>query len=210
MIILPSTGRPDRLWDTVDSYRRYTVGAYKGVIVIEQPEDIDKNMELPPFWEVITNPTCGGRVVQIFNWVLNEWPDSEFYQILADDVIIETQGWDELLEKARADIAFGDDGIDRWDSHGVARLPTHPRIAGDVAREWGFVAPPVLKHFCADEFWKDMGAVFVPEVKMPHHTVVNGVGHRDGTYKNRPSSAIDKESYERFKNSGVYANLLAV
>ncbi len=205
MIILPSTGRRagvERLFESMGP----TTGT--GVLIHEEKDSEEyKKIKMPPAWERAVNPT-GGKIGAIFNCVFERTPYEAVFQILADDVVIETPGWSRILREAamKKGIAYGDDGIDRMKTHGIDRLATHPCIAGWKAREMGWLAAPWLKHFYIDQVWQDLGAEYIDEVKMPHLHWAVGLSEKDETYKNRPSSQEDKEAYEQ--NRHLYADIL--
>lgn len=203
IVLLPTKGRPLSLKRFITRY--HLTACVTPVLLIFDESDIKSGIYdnigwHPACFKVMVVPE-GTRIVKAFNEAFLQNPDKDFYGIMADDVVAETDEWDKKLANACANdkLSYGDEGIDRTETHNTKHFPTHPFIGGDLVRKWGFIAPPVLNHFYADNWWYDAAEQApMPDVKMTHYHFKNGKAEKDDTYKNRPNSEIDKENYLAF------------
>ncbi len=200
MILLPTKWRPKNLQRFIDRYKA-TNATEKVVVITEIDDDSYKDIELPAHW--ISRKYSGGKgACSHFNKIFAEFPDEEYYGIMADDVVPETPEWDKILkENCLPDkIAYGDDGIDHSKNCNSKFFPTHPFIGGDLVRKWGFIVPHWANHFGADQWWFEGGEQVVLEhIALPHYHFSNRKAHYDKTYQTRPSSSDEKVKYIKFR-----------
>ena len=192
MWLIPSRGRPKQL------ARLASVSSQKAVVVLDQ-DDADNYaaVPMPESWQTVILPRCdtGTRLNRIFAM----FPNEEYYGLAADD-IDPPMGWDTIL----AERASARDII--WPEDGIANQCTHPVLGGDLVRAVGYIAPPCLRHFYIDTFWGDI-AKHLPitgllmDININHCHFSTGKSPMDDTYRNRPSSAVDKASYNAFKEA---------
>lgn len=206
MILLPSRGRPNNLLRFAAAYNQ--TGATLPVTVLLDDDDVanydDAWPLLPYSWQIDISPRT--YLVPRLNKFFYERPNEPFYAVLADDVVPETRNWDLILMKACMPdmMSYGKEGIDRMESHGVESMP-HPFIGGDLVRKWGFIAPPVLNHFYADNWWIDASIhAYMPGVKMTHYHYKNKKAPIDRTYQDRPDPNKDRLAYLEFRKENQH------
>jgi len=106
-------------------------------------------------------------ITQIFNEAFKKSSDKDFYMMLNDDIIFETDNWDlKLANKGR--ISYGNDGIQG------KNLCTFPMIDGDIVRALGWLQLPSLNRYCGDVVWRTIGNSlgildYHDDVKITHH-----------------------------------------
>lgn len=212
MIILPTLGRPENIKRFVEAYRS-TFASLPVLVVFDAGDALKAEYEkigLPASFDKIFVP-ARTRCAAIQNLVFEKWPNEEFYAVLADDVVPETEKWDkELAEACRYEgIAWGDDDIQH------KALATHPFIDGDLVRKMGWIAPPGLVHFFVDNVWTHLAAAiggngYLPDVKLTHHHHLNGKAVMDSTYRNATSFDADYVAYRAFMKNDFEALLKRV
>lgn len=197
MIILPTRGRPKSIERFMAAYAN--TGASALVLLVTDHDDpsYDALALHPNFKRKIMPPHRG--IGECFNAVFAEYPNLEYYGVMADDVVPTSPQWDERLRAACLPftIAWGNDGLMG------EKLPTHPHIAGDVARTLGWLACPGVMHCFVDNMWMDIanvlgGGVYLSDVMTPHHHVLSGKAELDDTYLNQPSREKDMTNYAQF------------
>lgn len=199
MIFLPTRGRPDSIRRFMESYRK-TDASEPVLLLVDNDDDSYAALDLHPHFRIMKMPEHGG-ISECFNIAFAAHPQEEAYGIMADDVLPETPHWDRLLKQACLpfSIAWGDDDMPS------IGLPTHPFIAGDVARAIGWLAYPHTKHWFVDNVWKDiadmLGGRQLAHVRTPHLHILNNKAPLDDTYLNQPSRQADENAYNAFKEN---------
>lgn len=208
MILLPTKGRPLSLKRFVTRYE--TTGATLPVLLLTDEADrgVYETVGLPAGFSEMTFP-AGTPIGECFNRAFAAHPDEPYYGITADDVVPETDGWDVTLRDACLPdrVAWGDDGLQGKD------LPTHPFLGGELVRKLGFIAPPGVKHWYADNFWALLAnthglGTYLPDVKTTHRHHLNGLAEFDATYATQPDHEADRQAWARFL-AGEYQEVRA-
>lgn len=195
MLILPTIYRPESVERFIKAYRD-TDGTLPVHVVLDQNNVAAyRHIKMPDNFKRVRVPS-GMRLGDIFNLIFKKFPNEEFYGMVADDVVPETCRWDLLLREACLPdkISWGWDGIQN------DRLPVHPFIGGDLVRKLGWWAPPGIKHWYVDNAWKDIAAGlgverYMPEIRMKHVHMTNGLAPRDRTYNSQPDPRADEINY---------------
>lgn len=200
MILLPTRGRPHQLARFIYHYK--LTAATLPVLVILDEDNVKAygDLDLPSHWPFpFINKTIRNLVAGITG-AIEAWPNEDFYGVMADDIIPESNGWDVALAMAagRRCIAWGDDGIQG------PRLPTHPFIGGDLVKAWGWFIPPYTKRGYVDFIWKDFADAlgigrYLPEVKTTHYHWHVGKAERDATYACQPSVKGDIDLWQAYR-----------
>lgn len=105
--------------------------------------------------------------------------------LMGDDCRVRTPQWDQLVLDRMGGapgLVYGRDGIKDQS------LCTHPFISARIILELGFVQPPELNHFYADNFYMDLlgplGMLrYVPELVTEHMHFTVGKSSVDSTYQ---------------------------
>lgn len=202
MILLPTKGRPLSLKRFATHYE-LTGCTLPVLLLIDQNDAYQGTYDnVAHNFDDMTVP-AGTPIGECFNLAFRQYPDEPFYGITADDVVPETPEWDVKLRDACLPdrVSWGDDGIQG------ENLPTHPFLGGDLVRRMGYIAPPGVKHWYADNFWKLLATVngrgsYLPEVKTTHRHPLKGLAETDATYKNQPDHEEDRKAWALFLATG--------
>jgi hypothetical protein len=198
MIILPTLRRPDNLRRFIKAYKA-TGGTLPIHVVFDELNTWQyADIELPPNWKRVSAP-AGTPIGHIFNFMFMRFSKEDYYGMVADDVVPETNIWDVILRDSCMPnkIAWGCDGIQN------EKLPTHPFIGGELIRKLGWWAAPGLHHWFVDNAWKAIAdefkvGVYLPQLKMTHHHFLNGKAQRDRTYDQQPNHQNDAIIFNEF------------
>ena len=169
-VLVPSRGRPgniERLWRAIIATR----AAHPARITLRVRLD-DDDPAVNAYPETHGDAliyTYGPRIRLAASW--NEQAreairaGATHLALWGDDVVPETQGWDEkligMLDRYGPGFAYGRDGI--WDHTydqqvtGHLVLPTACIMSAELAHALGWVSPPGLVHLCVDLAWRDLG-----------------------------------------------------
>lgn len=210
MILLPTRGRPQSLARFINAYR--VTGASLPVQVVIDKDDYEhyaiSGLVFPEHWpQPLINPEIRD-LNAAFNLGFAAHPEAQFYGIMADDIVPESEGWDVRLLGACLEhhIAWGDDGIRQSNALTGPALCTHPFISGRLARAWGWLLSPYTNRHCQDLIWRDFAEAlgvgqFLPEVHTRHYHWQTGQAAFDTTYAIQPSPRIGEEQYKAYKGS---------
>lgn len=152
----PSRGRPELLNDMLRSFRETSSpGTHVAVYIDDDdPRLSEYNLNGDKTWVMHRQ-----NVAQIHNWLVNTYPDYDYYMPINDDVTFMTKGWDNILidviEKKGGGwgIAYPDDTTENWKHN----LPTFGMMSGNIVRTIGHFYPTELKMFYGDNFLLDLG-----------------------------------------------------
>lgn len=197
MIIIPTKGRPKNIERFIETYKE--TGAILPVtLLINYDERVLYDKIILPKNFYIKEFSNKNSAAECVNQFFRENLDFDYYGILADDVIPETDNWDIKMKEACGleKLAWADDGIQG------ENLPTHPFIGGNLLRKIGFTAPPHVRHCYVDNFWKLVAnvlgrGVYLPDIKLTHHHFLRGA-EMDDTYKNQPDHEQDRIAFAQF------------
>lgn len=175
VIVIPTRTRPQRLTKTLESVIQKS-GSSDIVVAIDEDEK-----ELYPRVENIiydVGPAPEPNHIGVnakLNRLANQFKDDYDYLLfVADDVIIQSNKWDNTLIKAISDIKYGISHPSE-SNHDARLLPSNGTCFDlRIVRTLGYLAPPTIKHLYIDNFWKrlgtDLGTLkFVPKVKIDHN-----------------------------------------
>jgi hypothetical protein len=134
---------------------------------------------------------------------------------MGDDHRPRTVGWDAAFLrslKARLPaLVYGNDLFQR------GNLPTQVAMSTEIVEVFRWMAPPVLRHLFADDFWLDLGhgaaaIEYLPGVVIEHMHPAAGKAVMDGGYEtvNAPTShRRDQTAYHRWVDAGGLAACVA-
>lgn len=219
LIITPSRGRPDRLWEMLDAVFA-TAEASTHVAVALDEDDAASYVLLKAaygadrrvLWRQGARRTLAGWTNALAAMCGGGY---RAFASLGDDHVPRTQGWDRLLLDAidrmgGTGIAFGDDGI----MH--ERLPTAPVISANIVHALGWMCEPSLRHMFVDNVWGDLGReagrlAYVPEVVIEHVHWSAGKVAPDQVYaETEAQKEPDRALYEKWKAERMAADAAKV
>lgn len=206
MFSLPTRARPDKLSRFLDAYTCTGATAPVRVRLDQDDPDLDSYHEivLPKNWLKVVRPRLTGGANAAHAEMFAEFPNLDWYGLLADDVVPRTNGWDKaLIEAAGKDkLAFADDGFQG------GNLATHPLIGGDLIRAIGWLCCPSVGHNYADTclhlIAKLAGReVYLPHVKVEHMHPLAGKAKEDATYRYAQDFVADTAKFYKWRGMSL-------
>jgi hypothetical protein len=179
----------------------------------------DNDVELPnysgallerPLWaDYFTVPNeIGGSMVAALNYAaVTTSPYSAVIGFMGDDHRPRTQRWDVKISDELASkeivLAYGNDLLQGHN------LPTAVFMKSFVIEALGWMAPPVLKHMYADNFWYALGAThgmsYMGDVIIEHlHPIANKAKWDDGYRRADSFMGPDQDAWNDFRNGPGY------
>lgn len=142
------------------------------------------------------------RIGEAMQEMFARYPSEPWYGILADDVIPQTQHWDQRLIQAAGSHSISCAN----EVHEKAIRICHPCVGGDLVRLVGCFAIPTVKHFGSDTLWESIHHCCdlnnkLPDVILEHAHFNFGQSQLDQTYEE--SQALrrsDKIAYKAWMN----------
>lgn len=126
--------------------------------------------------------------------------------ILGDDVLPETEGWDEKMISALSElgVVYGSDGLEHL--HGPD-LPTHVIVPTEMYRRLGWIGLPTSRHLFCDNVWRELGKltefIYLPDVKLSHLHRWNKAAPDDQTYReanDKIKREKDRLAFEKWRD----------
>lgn len=193
LVMIGSRSRPDNAVRAFNQLRK--VSAISDFVLTINEDQADLYPEIDGVTtEVVANGLgANGKANAIIH---KYWDKYQTITGIDDDCLVQTQGWDEILQapiqRIGHGISYGNDGIQG------EKLPTKVMISSNIVKALGFFAPPPLFHSFADNFWKRLGRYlnslhYFDDVNMEHLHWLNGKADKDETYES------SQERYERDK-----------
>ena len=205
-ITVPTRGRPHNLKRLAKAAKATCKTNYH---ILARIDDDDKSV-----YPELDNVTYikGPRI--FFTNSLNELAEiamNEGYThiaILGDDVVPETDGWDEKMISALSElgVVYGSDGLEHL--HGPD-LPTHVIVPTEMYRRLGWIGLPASRHLFCDNVWRELGKltefIYLPDVKLTHLHRWNETAPDDRTYQeanDKVKRDLDKAAFENWRDNG--------
>lgn len=150
------------------------------------------------------------RMIPTLNKCANAFAkEYEMIAFFGDDHLIRTN-WESAMYKANQEcggygIFYGDDLLQR------SALATAVCLDSRIVRTLGYIAPPMLTHLFADNFWMDLGAElgtlkYFPDVIFEHiHPHLEKTRLDDMYVESNSFYLEDERKYEQYKKSGEFA-----
>lgn len=150
-IQLPTRSRPDRLKVLYDSWVLQTEGNSELVVGIDEDEkELYGWVFKCPEIKVIITPQ--EDYVAKANFMIKQMQGYEYIYLLADDFVINSKFESTFLAEAVPYCVFYG-----RDSYMNSKLPTAPFMDNEIFRRLGYIAPPTLIHYFADNIWAEWG-----------------------------------------------------
>lgn len=202
LVIVPARGRASRIADTITALLSQSTTS--DIVVAVDSDEAHLYFRHPGVEYNIGSADGMFGMNPKFNAVaVRKMMEYDFISFIADDVVPITQGWDELLIDAIADVPMGisypDDGIQG------SRLPSNGTCFDSrIVRALGFISPAELPHLYCDNCWRDMGngmqsLRYCGNVKVNHKHYSIGKSEWDDTYALANQPSIIRESRAAYK-----------
>jgi hypothetical protein len=209
----PTKNRPDKLKDLLESFDRTKSDGTDIFVYVahNNMENEYKKVLEGRHYMIGDKERC---LVEIVNYVTCElFPNIPYYQCLNDDHYIHTKEFDNILiDKIETEgkgwgTAFGRSLVNEknWE---LFRHPSAEITSGNIPRTLGYYCTPLLQHYNADYFHRDIGEginrIFrVMEVIIEHRHWVAGTAKMDENYKqqyNKENIIIGDRNYNEWVN----------
>ncbi len=190
-LCVPSRGRPDRFKQMWASAQEKSTLPCKCVLILDKDDPsrgnypradknlkkvlVDRPQNMSELWDVAAKHEAA-----------NKHASSEIVMLCADDVVFETQGWDERVEQAFAEVP---DGILMvYTDSGLDKRPILPFVSRRWVEIVGEFTPHDYQGWMADEYiWAmavELGrVVFLDDVMIRHHQLMNDQTYAEGNTK---------------------------
>jgi hypothetical protein len=203
-ITVPTRGRPHNLERLAKAVKETCTLDYEILARIDEDDD-----HIYPALEKVRYIT-GPRI--FFTASLNELAeiaseeDFTHVAILGDDVVPETNGWDEVMVQSLPElgVAYGSDGLEHL--HGQD-LPTHVVVPMEMYRRLGWLGMPTSRHLFLDNAWRELGKltkfIYHPDVKLSHLHRWNKTAPDDQTYQeanDKIKRDLDRIAFEEWRD----------
>ena len=186
-IAVPSRGRPHNLKRLSEALKKTCTGEYTLFARIDnddptmveylQLDDIEFVVDKRIFFTSSVNDLA--KIADIDGYT--------HIAILGDDVLPETEGWDEKMIAAlngELGVVYGSDGLEHL--HGQD-LPTHVVVPIEMYQKLGWIGLPTSRHLFLDNAWRELGKltkfIYLPDVKLSHLHRWNKAAPNDQTYE---------------------------
>lgn len=199
LVICPSRGRVEKCERMISSFKKNRYSAEMIIRVDIDDPCLEKYMEFDcPIIGVI--PGEQQSITQMINdCILGYEMDYDFFSVVNDDFIYQTNNWDLILGYATrgCGIAYGNDGIQG------ERIPTTSIISANLIHAVGWLQMPDLIGLYGDNVWKDIGQAlgclyYVPEVETTHMHPLQYRGEKDDIFKKTNSQERYRADYATY------------
>ena len=210
VVIVPSRGRPHTVAEMAEAFEQ-TCASQETRLVFALDEDdpthasyIDAMVER---WGIAHSTRENRSMVEALNGAATRCAGGAqpptAIAFMGDDHRPRTVGWDRAYLDAltaQPGIVYGNDLIQG------ERLPTQCAMSVEVVRALGHMAPPVLTHLYADNYWRDLGKAcgcltYLPDVVIEHLHPVAGKAPLDEGYRRVNAPAMydrDRAAYAAY------------
>jgi len=211
-VIVPSRGRPHLMERLLESWKRTTSGYSRIVMVLDGDDQYHYNEVHDKYMKesgVELAILFGERqmLTSKLNAFCSDWEKEGSIGVgfMGDDCVFMTPGWEapiiQWLEENKG-ICYGNDLL-----QGEA-LPNNVFIHVDIIAALGFMAPPELKHYFIDNYWRELGVSigkihYFPEVVIEHRHWSNKKQEKDTIYTEAERLiGEDRTAWDQYRLTG--------
>lgn len=214
IVIVPSRGRPHKMKELIEAFERNRTDA-ELVVAIDHDDptryDYHTAFKYSPTWAGLTETSYDGEtsMIKTLNHVAvtlaSQLPD-EVIGFMGDDHRPRTYAWDAFLTTMAKDgIAYANDTVQG------PNLPTQVFMPARFVNALGHMAPSVLFHLYADNYWKTLGEramclSYLHEVVIEHLHPTAGKAEWDDGYVRVNAGAVyqrDHDAYVKYIGDGL-------
>lgn len=186
-VAVPSRGRPHNLRRLAKALKETCTGDYTLFVRLDNDDPA-----LPEYLQIDDVEFLVDKRIFFTSSVneLAQLADERGYThiaILGDDVLPETEGWDEKMIAAlnnKLGVVYGSDGLEHL--HGPD-LPTHVVVPIEMYQKLGWIGLPTSRHLFLDNAWRELGKltrfIYLKNVKLTHLHRWNEAAPNDQTYE---------------------------
>ncbi len=185
LIILPSRGRPEKIKETITSWKNTTKERSELLVCLDRDDPTVNNYR--GHTGISYRVRERARVCPTVNNVVRENPSYKYYAFIGDDHIFRTENWEEIaISKIEGEgkgwgIVYGDDLFQR------ENLATAAIISANIPKTLGYLAIPETTHLYMDNFWMEIGRgihrlFYIPEIVIEHMHFEAGKSPKDEQY----------------------------
>lgn len=210
LVIVPSrsqgNGREKNIDRFIDAWKEHSEGMSDIAIALDPDDEHYYTRRKEAIYFV--NSTRE-RMIPTLNKCANAF--AEEYEMIAffgDDHLIKTK-WESEMYKANQ--VCGSFGVFYGnDLYQGARLATAVCLDAEIVRILGYIAPPMLTHLFADNFWMDLGRTldtlqYFPEIVFEHIHPHIGKSEEDSMYiESNSFFDADQKKYEHYISTGEF------
>lgn len=217
-VAVPSRARPHNLKRLADALKATCTGEYELIARIDDDDPELDGYKKVDGAEIIVGPRT------FFTKSVNELAEIASKRgfthlaILGDDVLPETEGWDEKMISALNDklgVVYASDGLEHL--HGYD-LPTHVVVPIEMYQKLGWIGLPTSRHLFCDNAWRELGKltqfIYLKDVKLTHLHRWNKAAPDDKTYQeanDKIKRENDRLAFERWRyGDGLREALMAL
>lgn len=205
--MVPTRSRPDRLKILYESFLVHDEGNSDFVVGIDSDEkEFYSWVFETPTIKVIETPHVD--YVEKANFMAERMKDYEYLYLLADDFVINSKWESIFLEEAMPNCVFyGRDSVCN------SKLPTAVFIDNNIVKKIGYIAPPTLVHYFADNIWRDWGMAmntykYFDHVNVQHLHPVKYSQYQDEVYSNSAKHfGEDQQAYNEYIQNQLLIDL---
>lgn len=203
LVVMPSRGRAEQAHSAAEV--AISLSRTSELVVVTDLDDPSKYTNHTSY-ELLRIPRAG--LTGILNEIsLARAKEFQTITFLADDNIVRTQDWDEILLDPILShglgISYGDD------LNPNVSLPTSVMMSSNIILALGHMAPRAFKHMFIDNYWRDLGLeldclFYNPDVVIEHMHFSLGKSSEDQTYRSTNKhlrNVFSRLQYELYKQA---------
>lgn len=197
-IMVPTKSRPERLKVLFDSFLAHEHSRSEFVVGIDK-DQLELYGWVKIYPEIRVIETNGEDYVAKANYMASQMKQYKYLYLLADDFRINSEWESKFLEFAVPNCVFyGKDGIAN------KILCTAVFIDNEMVKKIGYIAPPTLVHYFADNVWRDWGTSmntykYFEDVNIQHLHKIANPHYNDAVYvQSEGHFKADEEAYKEY------------
>ena len=150
-LMIPTKSRPIRLKVLFDSFKVHQHNDTEFVVGIDK-DQLELYAWVKDFPEIRVIVTNGEDYVAKANYMVKRMKKYQYIYLLGDDFVFNCE-WEQFF----LDNAFPNCVMYGRDSLANSKLCTAAFMDNNIFKKIGYVAPPTLVHYFADNVWRDIG-----------------------------------------------------
>jgi hypothetical protein len=208
LIILPSKGRPEKIEEFYNTWRK-TTNKLSDLLVCLDDDDPDLR-KYKKHKDIIFDIDQGKSFGDACRRAFKKFPNYKYYYMVADDTRLRSGNWEKrfmekIEENSGKGVCFGDDLMLG------SKMGTSVFISGNIFRAIGYILPKGLIHMYTDVFWNELGKqidkiYYFPDVIAEHMHFSVGKSEVDSIYLSVDNKIVynhDKKIFNDWKKNDM-------